>query len=103
MSPCTPEEYGQEARNSNTVIENFDWEEREAVALAVVDTVATFTGKDTTELKPLSLTIDTDALNALFDPTGKSDRGAGYVQFTYEGCLIEVSADGTLAVTELDA
>lgn len=102
MTPCKSEENGREARNGRTVTEDFDWEDREAVALAVVDTVARVTRKQTTELTQLSRTIDTDALNTLFRSTDKSDRGAGHLQFTYEGCLVEASADGTLTVTELE-
>jgi hypothetical protein len=103
MSPCKSEEHGRDARNGRTVTEEFDWEGQEAVALAVVDTVARVTKQQTTELAQLSRTIDTDALNTLFRSTGKSGRGAGHVKFTYEGCLVEASADGTLTVTELES
>lgn len=102
MSPHRPIEHSQEVPNSHTVIENFDWDGREAAALAVVETVGSVTGKETTELEPLSLTIDTDALNTLFVSFDRSDRGTGYIQFTYEGCLVEIAADGTLGVTELE-
>ena len=102
MSQCNSEENGRVVRNKQTVTEEFDWEEREAVALAVVDAVARVAKKQTTELAQLSRTIDTDALNELFRSTDNADRGVGHVKFTYEGCLVDVSADGTLTVTELD-
>jgi hypothetical protein len=95
-------EHGREALHSDTVIENLDWDEREGIALGIVETVASVTGKETTELEPLTLTIDTDALNNLFVSFEDSDRATGYVQFTYEGCLVELSADGKLGVTELE-
>lgn len=102
MSPYRPIEHSQEVPNSDTVVENFDWDEREAAALAVVKTVASVTGKETTELEPLSLTIDTDALNTLFVSFDDLDRSTGYIQFTYEGCLVEILADDKLAVTKLE-
>lgn len=102
MSPYTSERC-QENRNSNTITETFEWEQREAVALAIVETVASITGQDTTELSPLSHTIDTDALNTLFRSTDATDRRPGCVKFPYENCQVEVSADGQVSVTPADA
>lgn len=83
-------------------METFDWDEKETVALTIVDTVASVTGREATALEPLSLTVDTDALNTLFSSTGRSDRESGSVRFVYEGCVVEVTADGTVAITDVD-
>jgi hypothetical protein len=50
-------------------------------------------------LDPLYDTIDTDALDELFQPTGRGgDRRAGRISFTYEGCDVEVHSTGLVKV-----
>lgn len=58
------------------------------VSLRIVSAVATASGSDPTDLPPLSETIDTDALDALFDAKNGSDNLE--LRFTYAGYFVRV-------------
>lgn len=77
---------------------SIDWNGEENVSIAVVNAVASVTEQEVTEMEPLSKVVDTDSLNELFEPTDRSPRTVGFVEFEYCGCLVRVSADGQLGV-----
>lgn len=62
------------------------------VSLKIVQRVAEKTGREPSEMEPLSTVVDTDALNTLFQ------GASGSVSFLYEGYRITVSADGAVTV-----
>lgn len=78
--------------------QEFNWGAETSAAMAVVETVATATEQDPTEMEPLNDAVNTDALNDLFAPTDDRPRSRGYVQFEYERCHVRVRADGTVLV-----
>lgn len=83
-----------------TVTETFDWDQREDVQTAVINTVAAVTDQDPTEMKPLSNIIDPDSLGTLFAPTRSTPRSTGCITFQYQGCTVGVDAEGTVKVTQ---
>lgn len=72
----------------------------EAVSEAVVYAVAERTDTDPKTLEPLHDVVDPDALNALFE-TDRASSGLTPVRvtFTYCGCEVVISADGTVRVS----
>ncbi|QCC53007.1 HalOD1 output domain-containing protein [Natronorubrum bangense] len=70
------------------------------LSVAIVDAVATFCDEEITELEPLHYTINTDALERLFEPRAEGVRSDGSVVFEYNGCLVTVDADGEIRVEE---
>lgn len=81
-------------QTEETVVESFEWKGKESAAVAVVTAVASVRGMRPRELQPLGSFLDTDALNSLFASKKNSNRLTGYLQFTYEECLVRVTADG---------
>lgn len=77
---------------------SIEWGGEPSVSVAVVTAVASVTDQEATEMEPLSKVVDTDSLNQLFDPTSRSPRTVGTIEFEYSGCLIRVSGDGHLEV-----
>lgn len=73
----------------------------ESASEAVVAAVAQHTGTDPISLEPLYTAVDPDALDALFG-FGRPgvDRSSTRVTFTYCGCEVTVSGDGTVRVSE---
>ncbi|ELY57626.1 hypothetical protein C493_09101 [Natronolimnohabitans innermongolicus JCM 12255] len=76
----------------------YDRLDAEPLSVAVVNAVATFSDEPVTDLEPLHYTIDTDALERLFEPRADGVRAGGSVTFEYTECLITVSADGQIRV-----
>lgn len=76
--------------------------ETELTSQAVVSAVAAETGTDPLELEPLYEVFDPDALDALL---GWGESGTTSepvcVEFTYAGCGVCVTADGTVEVEAL--
>lgn len=62
-------------------------------SIGVVEAVARTEGIDATELTPLDRVVDPDALNGVLDAT-EDVR----ISFAYEGWLVEVDADGNIAI-----
>jgi len=68
-----------------------------SVSAAVVAAVTDLTESEPDALEPLFATIDPDALDALFASTpGGRERSPERVTFSYSGCDIVVSEDGTV-------
>lgn len=71
--------------------------QQSSVSAAVVSAVAALTDTEPTSMEPLYGTIDADALDTLFEPTvGEEKRGPERITFTYQGCDVVVSGDGTV-------
>ena len=76
----------------------------QTVSETVVSTVAEFIGSEPTSIDPLYDTVDPDALDALFDGDRTvSDCAPSRVAFTYCGCDVVVTADGTAQVSRAGA
>lgn len=86
------------AQTADTHVVQYDRLDAEPLSVAVVNAVATFSDEPVTDLEPLHYTIDTDALERLFEPRADGVRAGGSVTFEYTECLITVSADGQIRV-----
>lgn len=65
----------------------------------VVREVAAIRGVDPLELPPMGEQIDLDALDRMFvDRPEGANQVRGTLTFTYAGCDVQVSADGTIEV-----
>lgn len=72
----------------------------EPAARTVVEAVAEATGDDPLEMRPLYDTVDTDALDTVFEPTGGAlDGRSGRVSFRFNGCDVTVHSDGRTVVS----
>ena len=60
----------------------------------VIEAVASASDTDATELPPLHDSVDTDALNALFDSGGSESDPSLRVSFVYDGYTVRVDRDG---------
>lgn len=77
--------------------------QEETVSERVISKVAERTGTDPLELRPLYEVVDPEALDRFFE-TGRAraDGPENRVQFTYSGCDVEISGDGTVRVSTTD-
>ncbi|QLG49908.1 HalOD1 output domain-containing protein [Natrinema halophilum] len=67
----------------------------DSMSLRVIEAIASETNTDAHELDPLYYVVDPEALDQLF----QSDSSAPVrVEFEYDGLLVEVRHDGTIAV-----
>lgn len=80
---------------SNVDGTRFDWHEYDRPSVAIATAVATVTGRDPTELTPIFDVIDPGPLNDLLNGYSPDLE----ITFVYEGCHIEIRADGTLVVS----
>lgn len=70
----------------------------ETPTMAIISAVEELKGVDQTELTPLRRILDPDCLNSIFTRTPVE----ALIQFEYEGCWVEVRADGTVIVSPLE-
>ncbi|ELY65709.1 HalOD1 output domain-containing protein [Natrinema versiforme] len=67
----------------------------DSISLRIVEALADATGTDAHDLDPLYNVVDPEALDQLCGP----DSNAGVrVEFEYDGAVVEVDSDGTVAV-----
>lgn len=85
-------------RTSEQYVVQYGKDDTEPLSVAIVDTVAAVTDERVTDLEPLHYTINTDALERLFESRAAGDRSGGTVTFEYNDCLVTVSADGEIRV-----
>ncbi len=76
----------------------YDRLDDEPLSVAVATAVASVIGRDVTELEPLHYTVNTDALERLFEPRPNGLRSDGRVTFEYQGCTVTVTTDGKITV-----
>lgn len=67
-------------------------------SIAVIDALSAYYGVDPLSLEPLYEVIDLEALDALF--TGDDGSPGLTVQFSYNGCEVEVLQDGTVEISK---
>ena len=60
----------------------------------VIEAVASASDTDATELPPLHDSVDTDALNVLFDSGGPESDRSLRVSFVYDGYAVRIDRDG---------
>lgn len=74
----------------------FEWSGDTSLSIAVVEAVASVTGRDPLEIEPLNKYVDPDALDAIFGSDGRSPRGR--ISFPLEDHLVVVDAGGEIRV-----
>ncbi|MGQ3412919.1 HalOD1 output domain-containing protein [Natrinema sp. LN54] len=67
----------------------------DSISLRIVEALADATNTDAHELEPLYNVVDPEALDRLCGP---DSSGGVRVEFEYDGVLVEVGSDGTVAV-----
>ncbi|WP_290813804.1 HalOD1 output domain-containing protein [Halovivax sp.] len=94
MSEITSSNHSSVAR----CVRQHDRRSNESLCVTIASAVADVLGTEVTELEPLHYTIDTDALERLFEPRPSGPRTDGVIAFEYQGCTVDVSADGEVVV-----
>lgn len=78
-----------------------DMSKREPVSHTIVKKIADREGVDPAEMNPpLHSVIDTDALDALFQPTSTTARKEGTIEFYYCGYQVQVDRSGEVQIGE---
>jgi|AntDeeMetagen134_2_1112570.scaffolds.fasta_scaffold23907_1 hypothetical protein len=82
-------------------------DDRRPVSERVVDAVGGERDADPTDLSPLYDAVDPEALDALFstaqgEPTTAGDSARQFT-FTYEGFVVDVTADGAVELSPADS
>jgi len=65
---------------------------------AIVDAIATTTGREPTSMPPLQRYVDPDALDALLAPGRNGRNNRVGVSFQYDGLPVAVDSDGGIEV-----
>lgn len=86
------------AQAGEQYVVQYDRLDNEPLSVAIVNAVAAFSNESVTDLEPLHYTINTDALERLFEPRADGVRSGGSVAFEYNDCLVTVTADGEIRV-----
>lgn len=81
------------------------WSADEAPSSSVVEAVAAIEGVEPTSLDRLYDSVDPDALDALFEPSGDAPLrdGDGHVAFTFNGYRVTVAATGAIEIRRRSA
>lgn len=97
-----PDEYLMDP-NSGTIIQRADDHDDESVSYGVITAMARATDRPVENVAPLSETLDTDALESLFDGGGaEDDRGLFTLQFVHDGCQVLITKNKRISVQPLD-
>ncbi len=97
-TPMTETDTHQFAQNEQYTVQH-DRLEDGSLSVTIATAVATVLGREVTDLEPLHYSIDTDALERLFEPRADGLRDGGTVTFEFSGCLVTVDATGEISVT----
>lgn len=74
----------------------------ESVSAAVVRAVSAVEGREPSSLRPLAYVLDTDALDALFEPRSNGQpRTGGRLSFVYSGCRVSIDNGEYLSIEPL--
>jgi len=84
--------------DTNTFWATYD-SARDSVSLAVVAVVAAVENRAPTDLDPLQSVVDTDALQGLFQTSGRGLQSPTRTSFRYEGYEVTVSSEAVVEVT----
>ena len=92
------------ARDPGDVVVHRDWSSGDSPSSAVVEAVAATTGAEPPEMSLLYDVIDPEALDRLVNRASHGPQGSGEltVSFTYEGCRVDVTSTGRVAVSVRD-
>lgn len=72
----------------------------DSISSIVVRAVASVSNREPTDLSPLGGTIDTDALETVVDSSVTNGDASVALSFAYEGYLVRIDSDGTIALHE---
>ena len=76
-----------------------DWNDETSLSETVILGVASVIGKQPEAVEPLFTVVDPDALDSLFKPLSSEEtRNRGSVRFTFDGCLVTVTATGDVEI-----
>lgn len=76
----------------------FEWSEDAALSIAVIEAVASVSGRDPIEIEPLNRYVDPDALDEIFDRSDADSSARGRISFPLEEYLVVVYSDGEILV-----
>ena len=79
----------------------YERDSNEPLSVAVANAVAAVIDTDVTELEALHYTVDTEALERLFEPRASGSQRRGTVRFQYSGCRVIVNAPDEIVVEPL--
>ena len=81
----------------------FDWEVGTPVSELVHESIATATHSSLDEVAPLEESVDTAAIDGLFENhVAGVEKPRGILKFTHEDCLITIRARGHLSIRTLN-
>lgn len=75
-----------------------EWSAETPTSVAVVEAIASVTGREPTEITPLHEYIDPDALDSLFETSERSGRSPSVVSFPFEDYHVVVRGTGEIIV-----
>jgi len=91
---------GRDDRRSNA--DRFEWSDDAALSIAVIEAVASVSGRDPLEIEPLSRYVDPDALDDIIERDEAPSTARGRISFPLEEYLVEVHSDGEILVYPLE-
>lgn len=76
-----------------------DWEDPTPVSYTLLTAIGAITGKEVTELTPLTEIVDPDALDKLFDQWRRSqERTDAHLSFRFNRCAVTVRSTGKIVI-----
>lgn len=79
-------------------IQPYDPSEPEPISRAIAEAIELLAGPDHERLGPLNDSVDVEALDDLFAPTGRGERRRGWVTFDHGGYAVTIDSTGFVAV-----
>jgi len=76
----------------------FERSDDAALSIAVIEAVASVSGRDPIEIEPLNRYVDPDALDEIFERTDAAASVRGRISFPLEEYLVVVHSDGEIQV-----
>ena len=76
----------------------FEWSDDAALSIAVIEAVASVSGRDPLEIEPLNRYVDPDALDDIFEHDEAPSTARGRISFPLEEYLVVVHSDGEILV-----
>ena len=91
-----------DGRNERRSAEHrYEWPDDTDLSVAVIEAVASVSGRDPTEIEPMYEYVDPDALDALFE-SGERRTAGSTVSFPVADHLVVAHSDGEIAVYPRD-
>ena len=75
----------------------YEWSTSDPPSIALIEAIASATGRDPLDMPPLSEEVDPDALDALVT-TGNGSPGTVEVTFTYDGTEVHLDSKGVVEI-----